>query len=274
MTIDIVARRHLFGDVQTELERRYRVHPANDLDDPGLDDIAPRIRGMVTGGHLGADAAWLARFPALEIIAINGVGFDALDLDGADAYVRAGRWLHGPMELGRKFSALRFGIFGLGRIGKAIARRLEGFGVEIAYCDLAPQAGVAYPFHATPRELAAAVDVLIVSAAASEATRRIIDADVLAALGPEGMLVNVARGSIVDEPALCRAIEAGTLGAAGLDVFADEPNVPAALVDSERVILSPHIASATTDTRRAMGELVIANLDAHFAGRELPTPVV
>ena len=177
------------------------------------------------------------------------------------------------MPLARKVSAQRFGIVGLGRIGKAIARRLEGFGVPIAYTDLAPQ-DVPYAFHATPTALAEAVDVLIVAAAAGPDTRPLIDHAVLDALGPSGMLVNAARGSLVDEAALVAALQEGRLGGAALDVFAAEPRVPQALWSMPNVVLTPHIASATIDTRRAMAQLVLANLDAHFTGQPLPTAVV
>lgn len=309
MTVELLARSRLVPDLQADLESRYTVHHVGELDAAALAVLAPRIRGLVTGGHLGCDASWLAMLPALELVAIHGVGFDKVDLDSAaargirvantpdvltddvadlaiglglalcrrlveaDRYARDGRWLKGPMPLGRKFSDRRFGILGLGRIGKALARRLEGFGVEIHYCDTAEQ-DTAYVFHPTPAALAAAVDVLVVCAAASAATDKIVDAGVLAALGPHGFLVNVARGSIVDEPALVEALELGTLGGAALDVFADEPNIPAALKASDKVVLSPHIASATHETRRAMSELVLANIDAHFAGRPVLTPVV
>jgi lactate dehydrogenase-like 2-hydroxyacid dehydrogenase len=183
----------------------------------------------------------------------------------ADRHVREGRWPEGEVLLARKASAQRFGILGLGHIGKAIARRLEGFGVPIAYTDLAPQ-DVPYSFHPTPTALAHAVDVLIVAAAAG--MRHLIDHAVLDALGPAGMLVNVARGSLVDEAALVAALQEGRL-----DVFAAEPNVPEPLWAMPNVALIPHVASATIDTLRAMAELVLANLDAHFAGQPLPTAV-
>ena len=189
----------------------------------------------------------------------------------ADRHVRAGRWPEAEVPLGRRVSAQRFGILGLGRIGKAIARRLEGFGVSIAYTDLAAQ-DVPYAFHPTPAALADAVDVLIVAAAAG--TRPLIDRAVLDALGPTGTLVNVARGSLVDEAALVAALQEGRLGGAALDVFAAEPHVPEPLRAMPNVVLTPHVASATTDTRRAMAELVLANLDAHFSGQPLPTAVV
>lgn len=310
MSIPVLLRCPLMPEIQTTLEANYQVHPIFDMADPTLDSIAADIRAVVTGGHLGAPADVISRLPNLEIIAINGVGFDKVDLEMAkarnirvsntpdvltadvadlaigltlsltrkisegDQFVRSGAWLNGNLGLGRKFSALRFGILGLGRIGKAIARRLEGFDVSIAYHDIVGQQDVAYTNYATPQELAAAVDVLIIAAAASSSTTNLVDGSVLEALGKDGMLVNIARGSIVDEPALVNVIDEGKIAGAALDVFADEPNVPAELVASDRVVLTPHIASGTVDTRRAMGELMLTNLEAYAAGKDLITPVV
>lgn len=279
MPVPVLLRCPLLPEIQATLEARYQVHPVFDMTDPKLDAIASDIRAVVTGGHLGAPADVIGRLPNLEMIAINGVGYDKVDLDLAksrnirvantpdvltadvadlaigltlaltrkisagDRFVRNGDWLNGPLGLGRKFSALRFGILGLGRIGNAIAKRLAGFDVDIAYCDIARQSSVDYAYYGTVKELAAAVDVLIVAAAASSSTAKLVDGDVLGALGGDGMLVNVARGSIVDEPALIRAIEADSIAGAALDVFADEPRVPAELIASDRVVLAPHIAS-------------------------------
>ena len=286
------------------------MHPVFDMGDPKLDSFAADIKAVVTGGHLGAPADVLERLPNLEMVAINGVGYDKVDLDMArsrgiqvsntpdvltadvadlaigltlaltrritegDQFVRAGSWLNGSLELGRKFSSLRYGIFGLGRIGKAIAKRLSGFDVEIAYCDVAEQQGVNFPYFSSVAALAADVDVLIVAAAASGSTNSVIEKTVLDALGKDGILVNVARGSIVDQPALVQAITSKALGAAALDVFANEPEVPAELIASDRVVLTPHIASGTIDTRLAMGELMLANLGAYATGKNLLTPVV
>lgn len=311
MSVPVLLRCPLMPEIQARLEADYQVHPVFDMADPGLDAIAADIRAVVTGGHLGAPADVIGRLPNLEMIAINGVGFDKVDLDLAkarnirvantpdvltadvadlaiglalsltrkisagDQFVRSGAWLNGNLGLGRKFSALRFGVLGLGRIGKAIARRLEGFDVDIAYCDVAEQAGVDYTYHASVQDLAAAVDVLIIAAAASTSTSNLVDGSVLEALGKDGMLVNVARGSIVDEPALTKAVKNGVIAGAALDVFADEPRVPADLIASDdRVVLTPHIASGTVDTRKAMGELMLANLDAYAAGKDLITPVI
>ena len=192
-----------------------------------------------------------------------------------DRFVRAGSWSGSKaLPLGTKVSGKRLGIFGMGRIGREIAARAQGFNLSIAYTDLQRMQDLPYDFFESAEAMAANVDFFIVSAAGGPQSRGAIGRDVLNALGPEGILVNIARGSVVDEPALVSALVEGRLGGAGLDVFADEPNVPAALVALDNVVLQPHRASATFDTRIAMGDLVLANLAAHFAGRELKTPVV
>ena len=311
MPIQVLQLCPLLPELEHALAERFTVHRWFEADAPEalLAIHGTAIRAVVTGGHLGLANELAAQLPALEIVAINGVGYDKVDLAQAEAlgfrvtntpdvltddvadlaiglaiallrripqadrHVRDGRWPETEVPLARKFSAQRFGIVGLGRIGKAIARRLEGFGVPIAYTDLAPQ-DVPYSFHPTPTALAHAVDVQIVAAAAGNETRRLIGRAVLDALGPEGVLVNVARGSLVDEAALVAALKEGRLGGAALDVFAAEPRVPEALWSMPNVVLTPHIASATIDTRRAMAGLVLANLDAHFSGQPLPTAVV
>jgi lactate dehydrogenase-like 2-hydroxyacid dehydrogenase len=294
-----------------ELARRFTVHRLYEQPDPAawLAAHAADIRAVLTGGHLGIETAMLAALPGAGIVAINGVGFDRVDLEAAkrqgvrvtntpdvltddvadlaiglligllrripqgDAHVRAGQWPKGQRPLAHKMSGRRYGILGLGRIGRAVADRLAGFPGEVAYTDRA-SLDVPHVFHPDAVALATACDVLIVTASASEATRGLVDRAVLDALGPTGVLVNVARGSIVDEPALIEALQTGRLAGAALDVFADEPNVPEALRVLDNVLLTPHIASATVETREAMGRLVLANLDAFFAGREPPTALV
>lgn len=278
------------------------------IDSAWLAANAASIDGLVTGGHLGVPPTLMAGLPNLKVVGINGVGFDKVDLDEArrrgvrvantpdvltedvadlaigltiallrrlphaDAHVRAGKWPGGEMKLARKVSGKRIGIFGLGRIGRAVAKRFAGFTDAIAYTDVM-QHDVPFAYHPDPVSLASASDVFVVCAAASASTRRIVGAAVFDALGPSGALVNVARGSIVDEPALIAALQEGRLGGAALDVFEDEPNVPAALAAMPNVVLTPHIASATDETRQAMGELMIDNLDAFFAGRPMPTAI-
>lgn len=274
-----------------------------------LGPIAGVVRGLVTGGVAGASRAVMEALPRLEIIAINGIGTDAVDLAYAlargiqvtvtpdvltedvadlamglliatarriclaDRFVRAGLWGRQVLPLATKISGKRLGILGLGRIGRAIARRADGFGMQIAYTDLHRMPDVPWRHEPSLPALARWADMLVVAAAAGPASHGLVDADVLEALGPEGLLVNVARGSIVDETALVAALQQGRLGAAGLDVFTDEPHVPEALWTMDNVVLQPHRASATVETRIAMGNLVAANLEAHFAGRPLPTPV-
>jgi lactate dehydrogenase-like 2-hydroxyacid dehydrogenase len=269
---------------------------------------AASAQAVVTGGHLGCDNALMAALPALDIIAINGVGFDKVDLDFAksrsvsvtttpdvltddvadlavgltigllraipagDAFVRSRGWLNGEVPLARSVAGRRFGILGLGRIGAAIASRLAAFG-PVAYSE--PEAkDVDYDYHPDAHSLAGACDVFIVACAANAATYKMVDAAVLAALGPQSYLVNVSRGSVVDEDALIAALEAGDIAGAALDVFADEPRVPERLLASKRTVLTPHIASATHETRAAMADLVLANLDAYLAGEPLPTAIV
>jgi lactate dehydrogenase-like 2-hydroxyacid dehydrogenase len=273
--------------------------------------IAAAVRGVATGGGTGVPRPIMDALPRLEIIAVNGIGTDAVDLERArargirvattpgvltddvadmamglllavmrglsagDRFVRAGRWgADGSLPLARKVGGKRLGILGLGQVGRAVARRAEAFGMEIAYTDLRAFDDVAHRHEPELAALAGWADALIVAASGGPGSRGIVDGGVLDALGPEGVLVNVARGSVVDEAALVAALTEGRLGGAGLDVFAHEPHVPEALLGLDRVVLQPHRASATVETRLAMGELVLANLAAQFAGEEPPTAVV
>jgi lactate dehydrogenase-like 2-hydroxyacid dehydrogenase len=276
-----------------------------------LADVGPSIRAVVTSGAKGAPNDLIDRLPALEIIAIRGVGVDAVDLDRArgrgirvtttpnlltedvadlaiglllatarricqaDRFVRAGQWRAGvALPLGRKVSGMRIGIVGFGRVGRAIATRARGFTEQIGYTDL--QAFPEQPFRFFPdvRTMAAASDALILAASGGPQSRNLINEGVLDALGPQGILVNVARGSLVDEAALVAALVQGRLGGAGIDVFVDEPHAPEALWGLDNVVLQPHRASATEQTRRAMEDLVVANLSAHFSGASLLSAVV
>ena len=298
-------------DAQARLERSYTVIHAGlpDIDAAWLAAHGAKVEGVVTGGHLGIPAGLLTALPNLRIVGINGVGFDKVDLElarsrgvrvsntpdvltddvadlavgltlsllrrlpHAHAHVRAGRWPAGELPLARKLSGKRVGIVGLGRIGRAAAKRFAGFTDHISYTDVARQE-VPFAFHPDAVSLARTVDVLVVCAAASSSTRKLIGREVFEALGPDGVLVNVARGSIVDEAALVQALQSGRLGGAALDVFEDEPHVPAELHAMDNVVTTPHIASGTHETRRAMGELMLDNIDALFAGREMPTALV
>jgi lactate dehydrogenase-like 2-hydroxyacid dehydrogenase len=311
MTTEIVQLCPLIPALEEELAQRFTVHRLFEVSDRAafLAEKGGAIRGVVTGGHIGLPADIGAALPKLEIVAINGVGFDKVDLaeakrrgfrvsntpdvltadvadlalglilaqarrlPQADQYVRTGQWLKGDMGLSTRVAGRRYGIFGFGRIGQAIARRLEGFDAHISY-TARNRRDVAYDYYDSIEALAANCDVLIIAAAATAETRHIVSVEVLNALGPQGVLVNVARGSLVDEKALIEALSNGVIAGAALDVFEDEPRVPEALFAFETVTLAPHIGSGTHQTRRAMADLVLANLDAHFAGRELPTPVV
>ena len=278
--------------------------------DAFLAEAGPRIRGVATSTLYGrVDDTLFAALPALEIVASFGVGYDNVDaaaaarrgvivtntpgvlddevadltiglllatvrrIPQADRFVRAGQWRTGAFPLSPTLRGRRVGILGLGAIGKAIATRLEGFGVAIAYHGRTRQADVPYDYHPSPAALAEACDVLVAILPGGTATRHIVDAGVLAALGADGIFINVARGSVVDQDALVEALVSGKILAAGLDVFADEPNVPAALLDLPNVVVLPHIGSASAATRAAMGALVAENLRSWFANGRAVTPV-
>jgi lactate dehydrogenase-like 2-hydroxyacid dehydrogenase len=275
-----------------------------------LREVGPRIRGVATSsGHGRFDAALMDSLPKLEIIASFGVGYDHVDaaeaarrgiivtntpdvlndevadtalglllatvrqLPQADRYVREGRWLEKNFPLTATLRERKAGILGLGRIGKAIAKRLEAFGLPVAYHGRSQQQDVPYTYYSTLVGLAEAVDVLIVITPGGAETKNLVNAEVLKALGPDGILINVARGSVVDEPALIEALRSKTILSAGLDVFADEPKVPQELIDMEHVVLLPHVGSASVHTRNAMSKLVADNLVSWFAGKGPLTPV-
>lgn len=270
------------------------------------------IRAIATRGELGASRELIEACPALEIISVYGVGYDAVNLEaararnirvtntpdvltddvadlgvammlclargvtGAERWVRDGSWAaKGMYPLQRKVTGKRAGILGLGRIGFEVAKRLQGFGMEIAYCSRAPKPGAKdWTYVANAVELAARSDIFFVTLAANAATRHIVNAGVIAALGPDGMLVNISRASNIDEEALLEALENGRLGAAALDVFEGEPRLNPRFLNLPNVLLQPHHASGTFETRKAMGKLLRDNLTAHFDGRPLPTPVL
>lgn len=300
--------------VNEQLERSYTCHHAWQVAPEQraawLQERAGRIRAVVTTGALGLKRADMDALPALEIIAVNGVGLDGIDLDAArargiavtttpnvltddvadvalglllasarhiallDRFVRDGGWeRREPVKPASSLRGKTAGIFGFGQIGQAIALRLAAFGVQVRYYQPRAKAGVTAPRADSLLALAQESDYLIVCAPGTPATRHVVDAAVLAALGPQGTLINIARGALIDEDAMIAALQDGTLGAAGLDVFADEPRVPAALRALPNVVLTPHVGSLTVETRHAMGQLVVDNLQAHFAGQPLPTPV-
>ncbi len=191
-----------------------------------------------------------------------------------DRFVRQGLWLKETPPLARKVTGKRIGIFGLGQIGRSIARRAEGFNMIIQYTDVRPIEGVSYQYAASLTELAQMSDILVIAASAGPSTKGIVDRAVLDALGSSGVLINVARGSVVNEAELVAALKEKRIAGAGLDVFAEEPRVPEVLFDLDTVVLEPHQASATVETRMAMGQLVVDNVAAHFAGQALLTAVI
>ncbi|MDW8312701.1 MAG: 2-hydroxyacid dehydrogenase [Burkholderiales bacterium] len=270
--------------------------------------VGPRIRGMVAFGGSKVTPEQLEALPALEIISVFGVGYDGIPVEycasrgikvthtpgvlddevadtavalilmtlrrlvAAHKFIERGDWLKGQFPLTRTLVGKRVGLVGLGRIGRAIAERLVAHKAQIAYHARTPKP-VAWPYYGSVLELARHSDVLVVATPGGAATRHLIDASVLEALGPEGVLVNIARGSVVDEAALVAALEAGRIAGAGLDVFEDEPRVPEALFHRDNVVLLPHVGSATEETRAAMGRLCVENLCLHFDGRPVATLV-
>jgi D-3-phosphoglycerate dehydrogenase len=275
-----------------------------------LAEHAPAIRGIVTKGEIGASAALMERLPRLGIVACYGVGVDAIDrawcarhgipvtntpdvltedvadlgialllaaarrIPAADAWVRDGSWVReGSMPLTTRVWGKHLGIVGLGRIGSAVAKRAEGFGMAISYSGRSPKQGVPYTFYPSPAALAPEVDMMICCAMGGPTTQGLIDRAAIEALRPGAIFVNVSRGSVVDEAALLEALRSRRIAAAGLDVFWNEPKIDPEFATFPHVVLAPHAASGTEETRRAMGALMQENLAAHFAGRPLPTEI-
>lgn len=294
-----------------QLEKNYRIHKLWQAENPEakLNEVRNNITGMVSTAFLGVTARIIRALPNLEIISHFGVGYDSVDVKVAkeqgiivtntpdvltddtadigialtlavfrrtvegDIYVRSGQWMKkGPMPLGRSLRGKTMGIIGLGRIGQAIARRAEAFGLDIIYHGPRDKK-VSYPFVANLEEMAAKSDILMVACPYTAETHHLVDAKVLKALGRDGVLVNIARGKIVDEKELVDALEAGVIAGAGLDVFEKEPDVPSALCRLDNVVLQPHVGSATHETRGAMAQLVVDNLLLYFEKAEVLTPV-
>ncbi len=309
---DILLFQQMIPLVERKLDANFSVHRLYEADDEAgfLARIGAQIRGISMFGK-PIDASVLKAFPNLEIIASYGVGYDNIDaaacaahgvmvtntpdvltdevadvalglllmtvreLSSAERWLRAGKWEGtGPYPLTRTtLQGRTLGIFGLGRIGKAIAKRAESFGLKICYCGRTRQPDVPYPYFATLTELAEACDTLMIAAPGGAGTHHAVNGEVLRALGPDGLLINIGRGSSVDENALIAALEAGTILGAGLDVFEDEPKVPQPLKELDRVVLLPHVASASKATRDAMGQLVVDNLISWFETGKPLTPV-
>lgn len=287
----------------------HKLPPAGPERDAFLAARGSEFDGLVTSAAGGADAALIGALTKLRVISSFGVGLDRLAVDAAaqrgipvgytpdvlndcvadmafalllavarrvpegDRYVRAGRWTGQPpaLPLGRKVSGANLGIVGLGRIGRTIARRASGFDMEVRYHGRKPVEGVAWTFEPKLHELARWADFLVVITAGGPETKHLVDASVLDALGPDGYLVNVARGSVVDEAALVQALQQRRIAGAGLDVFEREPHVPEALFTLDNVVMMPHVASATAQTREAMAQRVLDNLAAFFAGETMPS---
>lgn len=297
--------------VMEELYRRYAVHRLYEaVDRPALQAALPSIRAVATGGGAGLSNDWIDKLPSLGAIAINGVGTDKVDLAYArsrnidvtttpgvltddvadlgvalmlavlrrlgegDKLVRDGHWAAGQqLPLGHSPKGKRIGVLGLGQIGRALAHRAEAFGMSVRYWNRSAVPDVDWVAHQTPRDLAADSDVLAVCVAANAATQNIVDAAVLGALGPQGIVVNVARGSVLDEDALIAALTSRSIAGAGLDVFVNEPKIRDEFHCTPNTVLMPHQGSATVETRMAMGRLVLDSLAAHFAGQRSPNVV-
>lgn len=311
MSLPVLMPKPMLPSVTAALDANFPLVRLWEAADPEaeLAAVAPGIRAVAVAGHATVDAALMERLPRLEIVAGFGVGYDNIDaawagrhgivvthtpgvldeevadtalglilnavrqLPAAERYLRAGHWTRQPFPLSASLRGRTAGIFGLGRIGKTIASRCEAFGLKVVYHGRSRQEGVPYPFFPTLAGLAEACDILVAVAPGGAATRNLIDAAVLRALGPDGILINVGRGTVVDEDALVEALRRGTIRGAGLDVFADEPHVPEALLAMDHVVLLPHVGSASQHTRDAMGRLVVDNLVSWAARKGPLTPV-
>ena len=312
MKAEIIATTRIYAPTQKRLDAEFTCHKLHEAADRAafLKQHAPNVRGLATFGPAGADAALMDALPKLEIISNFGVGVDAIDLDAAkkrriivtntpdvlndcvadtamaltvnvmrkfpqaEVYLRAGHWAaKGAYPLTTSLGGKTMGILGLGRIGEDIAKRAQAFGMKIRYHNRNKK-DVAYPYDGDAVALARNSDVLMVVTPGGAATDKLVNAQVLDALGPEGYLVNIARGSVVDEPVLLKYLQEKRIAGAGLDVFADEPKVPPAFFALDNAVLFPHVGSATTETRTAMGNLQVDNLVAHFAGKPVLTRVV
>ncbi|MFN3670883.1 MAG: 2-hydroxyacid dehydrogenase [Bosea sp. (in: a-proteobacteria)] len=309
---EIIMTGPLMAYAADQLRARFTVHELWNAPDRAamLREIGSRVRGVAGGGaHVRIDGALFDGLPHLEMVANFGVGYDNVDaaeagkrgivvsntpdvlsdevadlalglllatvrqLPQVDRYLRAGKWLEKAYPLTTSLRTRKIGIVGLGRIGKAVAHRLEAFGLPIAYHGRSRQPDVAYRYYPSLLEMAADVDTLISVAPGGAATHHMINAEVLKALGPNGIVVNVGRGTVIDEQALIEALKSKTILSAGLDVFEDEPRVPAELIAMDHVVLLPHVGSASVHTREQMGQLLVDNLVSWFDGKGPLTPV-
>jgi hydroxypyruvate reductase len=311
MKHDLIITGPMYPPTLAELEQTYNAHRLWTAPDKDalLASMADKITAVASSNSGGINGAIMAKLPKLRTIAHFGVGYDTVDVDAArarkitvtntpdvlteevadlalalvlaairkvpqgDKYVRDGKWLKGAMPLTESVQGKTCGIVGMGRIGRAIAKRAEAFNLRIAYQGPNRKNDISWAYFKDPVELAKEADILIVACPGGEATRGLVSRAVIEALGPKGTIVNIARGTVIDEPAMLEALQGGKLGAAGLDVFADEPRVPEGFFALDNVVLQPHVGSATHQTRKAMGQLVVDNLAAHFAGKPLVTPI-
>jgi lactate dehydrogenase-like 2-hydroxyacid dehydrogenase len=310
MNPEVLQMGPMYAPTQKQMDESFTLHKlwlAADRD-AMIKAVAGHITAVATSGKNGIDGATIARLPKVKIISHFGVGVDTVDVDAAkkhgvtvtntpdvltedvadialvlllstvrriaagDRYVREGKWLKGPMALTDTMQGKTLGVVGMGRIGRAIARRAEAFNLKIAYQGPNNKKDVAWPYYADPVALARDVDFLVAACPGGEATKGLVSRAALEALGPTGVFVNISRGSVADQPAMVELLKAGKLGGAGLDVFTDEPKVPEEFFAMDNVVLAPHVGSATHPTRAAMGQLVVDNLKAFFAGRALLTP--
>ena len=307
----ILQNGRLLPAVEAALAKDFDVHGLWAESDPAafLAAQGGSFVGLVTSARNGADAALINALPQLKVISSFGVGYDSIDvaaahargvvvgntpdvlndcvadlawgglidvargLSEADRFLRRGDWLNGQFRLATRVSGKRLGILGLGRIGRSIAHRGLGFDMEVRYHSRKPVGGAPYTYEASAIALAEWADFLVVAVAGGAQTRHLVSADVLQALGPEGYLVNISRGTVIDEPALVDALVHRRIAGAALDVFENEPVVPSALLALDNVVLLPHISSGTHETRKAMGDLTVANLRSYFDTGKLLTPV-
>jgi len=303
---EIVVTSRIPPFLTTGLQEKFVVHEPDHIRDR---QVFGRVRALVGGGESKIDGSYMALFPALEMISVCGVGYDGIDvaaakkrgimvthtpevlnddvadlalglllsvarkIPAADRFTRNADWLDGPFQLTRKLTGAKLGIVGMSRIGQAIAKRAAAFDMVISYTTRNQRSDVPYKYVPNVLALAAEVDFMVVITPGGAATKNLINAEVLKALGPQSFLVNVARGSVVDQAALIEALQKKLIAGAGLDVYVDEPNVPAELRKLDNVVLTPHIASATVETRKAMSALALANLEAFMAGQPVLTPV-
>ncbi|MBM6607865.1 2-hydroxyacid dehydrogenase [Enterobacteriaceae bacterium RIT814] len=309
MKLKVLKQASLPDQLTAELEKRYDVYEYAALSEEAFADLAGQFTVMITNGEAVVTRQLIASLPSLELIAVFGVGYDGVDVaaaadhhvavshtpgvltdDVADLamglmlatsrqivsaqkFIEAGSWHQGGYPWTHKVSGARVGIVGMGRIGQAIAQRCEGFAMHIAYSDSKVIPGLNYTRIEDIASLAAESDFLMICTPGSAKNQALIDGRVLAALGEKGILINISRGSVVDEPALINAIEQGTIAGAGLDVFSREPDVPQALLQRANVVVTPHMASATWSTREAMSRLVLENVSGWASNKRLVTPI-